>query len=114
MRKLIFYTFIFLLALNSCNNKDGEIKITGKITGYPDSTKVVLMNFKTNRSVDTTYIVNNKFHCTVSNTEATPHGIFVGDGRRSEYLFLFLEDVDISIRGKKGKIKYRKLHVDYL
>lgn len=106
MRNIIVCTIVFLFALSSCRSNDGEIKITGKIKGYPDSTKVVLMNWDTNKGVDTTYIVNNKFHCIVSNTKATPHGIFIGDGRSAEYLFLFLEDVDISIKGSKEYIKY--------
>ena len=109
MRKLIIYPFIILLILSAFKNKEDKIKITGNITGYPDSTMVVLMNFEVNKGIDTTYIVDNKFQCTVINPQTVPGGIFIGEGRKSEYLFLFLEDVDIAIEGKKGKIKYAKV-----
>jgi peroxiredoxin len=108
MRKMIIYAFILSMALNSCMNKDGEIKITGKTQGFPDSTKVVLLNFDTKKGVDTTYIVNNKFHCAASSTKVSPHGIFIGEGSEKEFLFLFIEDADISVTGKKGEIKFAK------
>ncbi|MDQ2177297.1 TlpA disulfide reductase family protein [Marinifilum sp. D714] len=109
MRKAIIYSCIFLLTLSAFKNKEDRIKITGNITGYPDSTMVVLMNFEINKSIDTTYIVDNKFHCSSINSKTVPGGIFIGEGQKSEYLFLFLEDVDIAIEGKKGEIKYAKV-----
>ncbi|MCY1633958.1 TlpA disulfide reductase family protein [Marinifilum sp. D737] len=109
MRKVIIYSCIILLTLSAFKNKEDRIKITGNITGYPDSTMVVLMNFEINKGIDTTYIVDNKFHCSAINSKTVPGGIFIGEGRKSEYLFLFLEDVDIVIEGKKGEIKYAKV-----
>ncbi len=110
MKKMIVYAIVFLMTLNSCKNKDGIVEITGNIQNYPDGTMVVLHNFNTNKGVDTTYIVNNKFNCTVQNTKACPYEIFIGEGQESEYLFLFVENVDILVNGEKGKIKYAKVN----
>jgi Peroxiredoxin len=109
MRKAIIFSCIVLLILSAFKNKENRIKINGNITGYPDSTMVVLMNFEINKGIDTTYIVDNKFYCSAINSKTVPGGVFIGEGRKSEYLFLFLEDVDIGIEGKKGEIKYAKL-----
>lgn len=108
MRKII-YAFILSLTLYSCSTNDGKIKITGKVQGFPDSTKLVLMNWETNQRLDTTYILNNKFGFTVANTKPCFHGIFIGEVPELEYLPLFIENTDVKITGIKGKMKYAKV-----
>ena len=106
MRKFTFLTLCFFVSLCSCSGTNGPLKITADIQGYPDGTMVVLRNLETNKILDTTYIKKYKFDFDVLNTKAAPHGIFIGKGRETEYLALFVENVDITISGKKGEVKY--------
>jgi len=106
MRNLFVCTFILLFAVSSSYCNSGEIKIIGVVTGYSDSTVVVLNNFATQTSVDTTYIINNKFSFTAPKGAPTEYGIFIINGEELEFLFLFLEDVNIYLTGKKGNFKY--------
>jgi peroxiredoxin len=100
---------MLLFTLCSCNSNNGKIKIIGEIKGYADSTKVIMNNFGAQAQVDTTYIINHKFRFTASSSVPTPYGIFIGNGNEREFLFFFKENVDISINGNKGSIKYASI-----
>jgi peroxiredoxin len=54
--------------------------------------------------VDTTYILNNQFTFTVSKSEPTPHGLFIG--MEYDFLFFWLENADITIKGTRDNLKY--------
>ncbi|MDD3525700.1 MAG: TlpA disulfide reductase family protein [Bacteroidales bacterium] len=109
MRYKFVYPIILLLTIYSCDFGKEKINISGKATGYSDSTIVILRNFDTQAIVDTTFIINNKFSFAALKCEPTPYGILIGNSNRPEFLLFFLENVDISITGEKGRIKYSTL-----
>lgn len=109
MRRIIFSLLVFFISLYSFANNNEEIKISANVQNYPDSIKVVLRNFETNTIVNETYILNSKFNFRIPSANAAPHGIFIGEGPQTEFLALFVEDVNILIIGEKGKIKYAKV-----
>ena len=102
MKNLLFQFLILILIISSCNN--GKIKISGTITGYPDSIRIILYNLDTQEEIDTSYILNNQFSFIASKSEPIPHGLFIGKER--DYLFLWLEDKNVKITGKKDSLKY--------
>lgn len=106
MRHKFVCITILLLGLYSCVFSKEKINIVGKVTGYSDSTIVVLNNFDTQARVDTAYIVNNTFSFAASKCAPTPYGIFIGNRNEQEFLFFFLENVDITLTGEKGNFKY--------
>jgi hypothetical protein len=54
------YFFISVLILVSCKNEKG-FTIKARITGIPDSTKVMLQNLTTSSYLDSTVVINNEF-----------------------------------------------------
>ena len=89
--------------MSACNTDSGKIKISGIIEGYQDSTRVILKNLDTQKVVDTTFIINNQFSLYLLKTDPTPHGLFIG--RDYDYLFIWLENANITINGTKAKIR---------
>ena len=102
MRNISFYFFILFLVIGSC--KSENIKILGKIEGYRDSTRVILSNLESETAVDTNYVQNNQFSFTVSKSKPVPHGIFIG--KEFDFLFIWLEDVNVTIEGTRENLKY--------
>jgi len=103
MRIIFVFSFTLLIALASCDINKREISVSGTITGYPDNTRVILKNLDTQKVIDSTFILNNKFQFTVLESEPIPHGIFIGSNY--DYLFLWLENEDIVIKGTKINIR---------
>jgi peroxiredoxin len=102
MRNLSIHFFILFLVFSSCKNEN--IQISGTIEGYTDSTRVILSNLDNEKGVDTTYIFNNQFTFTVSNSEPVPHGLFIGI--EYDFLFFWLEDSNVTIKGTRDNLKY--------
>lgn len=63
MKKTILITSLCLalFILCNCNKQPQGFTITGNVTGFKDSTMILLKNLDTQQSLDTTYIVNNNF-----------------------------------------------------
>lgn len=80
-----------------------RIRISGTITGYPDHTRVILRSLDTQKGIDTTYILDDRFSFSVLSTEPSPHGLFIGTNY--DYLFFWLENVDVTINGDKTCIR---------
>lgn len=102
MRIILVFSFILLIALASCDINKREISVFGTITGYPDNTRVILKNLDTQKVIDSTFM-SNKFQFTVLESEPIPHGIFIGSNY--DYLFLWLENEDVIIKGTKINIR---------
>ncbi len=109
MKNIFVYLITLLFIVSSFNSKNGKIIITGIITGYPDSTKVLLNNLDTQSIVDTTYLINNQFNFKVSVTESAPHVIIIENPSAYETLFLWLENVDVSVVGNRDKFSYAQV-----
>jgi len=60
MRIILVISFIILQVLTSYDINKRNINIFGSITGYPDSTRVILKNLDTQKVIDSTYILNVK------------------------------------------------------
>jgi thiol-disulfide isomerase/thioredoxin len=103
MKNILAFSFILFQTLYSGDINGEKIKISGTITGYPDNTRVILKNLDTQKGIDTTYILNNQFNFTILKSDPVPHGIFIGENY--DYLFFWLEDVDINITGTKEKLR---------
>lgn len=101
MKNLLVNFIILFILISSCDNDNQKISISGTITGYPDSTRVILMNLDTNVTIDTALIFDNQFDFTTLKSEPIPHGLIIGD----EFIFFWLEDSEITINGEKDNLK---------
>jgi peroxiredoxin len=109
MRSILIYAFILIHSLSSCDDiKKGKINISGTASNYSDSSMLILTNIDTHEHIDTAYIINNRFNFTAPKSEPTGYGIFfrTENQSRDEFLFFWKENVDISIKGIKGEMKY--------
>ena len=66
MKKFLITLIVsaFIFSCNTKNNngiKNSEYLITGKITGFPDSTKIFLKNINLDEDIDSTYLVKDTF-----------------------------------------------------
>lgn len=109
MRNILICAFILIHSL--CSGDDiikGEINISGTALNYSDSSMLILTNVDTHKHIDTAYIINNSFNFTAPKSEPTGYGIFfrMENQPRDEFLFFWKENVDISINGIKGEMKY--------
>jgi len=109
MRNILICAFILIHSL--CSGDDiikGEINISGTALNYSDSSMLILTNVDTHKHIDTAYIINNSFNFTAPKSEPTGYGIFfrMENQPRDEFLFFWKENVDISIKGIKGEMKY--------
>ncbi len=54
--------FLLLFALVSCNTNHNGFKITGLTSGFPDSTKIYLIESETSKICDSALVLKNQFH----------------------------------------------------
>jgi peroxiredoxin len=103
MRNLLLLSLLLFQTLSTNAINGDRIIISGTMTGYPDHTRVILKNLDTQKGIDTTYILNDRFSFSVINKEPLPHGLFIGPDY--DYLFFWLENVDVTIDGAKNNIR---------
>jgi hypothetical protein len=104
LKSTLICTLVLISILCQASITQREIKINGTVTGYPFSSKVVLINFETQSFFDTAFIMNGFFNFTISNSEPSYYGIQIGNGARPEMVNFFVEDVDISIYARFGEL----------
>ena len=99
---LFLSTFIFL----SCKQEKGFV-ITGNITGFPDSTKIYLNNVMTQEQIDSTLIIDDRFHLKGQLTDPPEMLMLLAHvNNRLVYTTLFLGNDNLSISGDVKDFQY--------
>jgi peroxiredoxin len=99
MNKIVFILVLtVVISTTSFSQKQkGKFEITGKLSGFADSTLIYLDN-------DSAFIINNQFHINGSLTENVKH-VLLRTSNFRDYKFFWLENSAITFKAEKGKFK---------
>jgi peroxiredoxin len=104
MNKLFFF-FLFIISTTSfAQRKSRGFEITGKLSGFADSTLIYLDNPATSLSIDSVLIIGNQFHFAGSMKEEIT-SVIIRTKNFSDYKFFWLENSAIIINAEKGKFR---------
>jgi len=83
----------------------GKFEITGKLSGFADSTLIYLDDLTTSSShIDSSLVINNQFHFIGSLKENVEH-VLLRTNNFSDYKFFWLENSTITFKAEKGKFR---------
>ena len=89
-----------IIGLASCQKKQSGYIVEADITGFKDSTKVLLFNSNTWKEIDSTIIINNKFTFKGELNDPAPVGIYISD----VVIRFWLENKKTGINASKEKL----------
>lgn len=84
----------------------GKFEITGKLSGFADSTLIYLDDLTTSSPIhiDSTIVINNQFHFIGSNKEEVVR-VILRTNNFSDYKYFWLENSAITFKAEKGKFR---------
>ena len=114
--KYIFLFFVLLLIACKTNSEkkeqDGYI-IEGYLTNFKDSTLLLLQDLKISKTIDSTFVIDNKF--TLSGKVMEPGQYILqtkfdpNDQNSFKYFFFWIDNSNINITGDFENFKYAKV-----
>ena len=100
------FTAAILIVLNTFFSVEARdsYRITGTVTGFKDSTLLFLGDANTSKTVDSTYILNNRFEFK-GELKEVPAYMLISTADHSDYKFFWLENTAVSFNAEKGKFR---------
>jgi len=105
--KRYFPFIIIMLLVASCTVKDSGYKITGKASGFTDSTLLYLDDATRSEDVktlDSTYIVSGTFTFTGKLADRAKN-VIIRTADNSDSKYFWIENSDLTFTGEKGKFR---------
>jgi peroxiredoxin len=97
MNKIVFFLVLTVVISITSFSQKQKFEITGKLSGFADSTLIYLDN-------DSTLIINNQFHINGSLKENVKY-VLLRTNNFSDYKFFWLENSAITFKAEKGKFR---------
>ena len=97
---------VAILTTSFAQIQKGKFEITGKLSGFADSTLIYLDDLTTSSPIhiDSTLVINNQFHFIGSNKEEVVR-VILRTYNFSDYKYFWLENSAITFTAEKGKFR---------
>ena len=101
---LLYAVTISIVSLSQ--TQKGKFEITGKLSGFADSTLIYLDDLTTSSPIhiDSTLVINNQFHFVGSINEEVLN-VILRTNNFSDYKYFWLENLAITFKAEKGKFR---------
>ncbi len=109
MKKILFLVFcmpLFVVAQNKskANKKGKTFKISGTVTGFPDSTIVDFLDGSNGSPISTTYLIKDKFSITGS-MERPEFRILSFAKQQRQMIPIFLDNSNVTVTGSRDALE---------
>lgn len=93
----VIYTAV-AASLLACEHPPAGYRITGEVTGFPDSTMMYLQNTNTQENIDSAYVIAGHFEMN-GTLEHTPEQLWLHTRVDNSYTYLLIGNDEIQVRG---------------